>query len=116
MKFKIDENLPAELVADLRAAGHDADTVADEGLAGQPDPVILAHVQSESRALLTLDKGIADVRAYPPDQYAGIILFRLQTTGRSATLAFVRQHLPSLLQANLNGHLFVVSQTGIRVR
>ena len=32
MKFKIDEDLPAEVTADLRAAGHDADTVFDEGL------------------------------------------------------------------------------------
>ncbi len=28
MKFKIDENLPVELVDDLRAAGHDAHTGA----------------------------------------------------------------------------------------
>jgi len=116
MRFKIDENLPGELVADLRAAGHEADTVSDQGLAGAPDSALLARVQSENRALLTMDKGIADVRAYPPDQYAGIILFRPRTTGRMATLAFVRQHLPTLLQASLAGHLFVVSETGIRVR
>lgn len=116
MKFKIDENLPAEVAADLRAAGHEADTVSDEGLAGEPDSVIMARVQTETRAILTLDKGIADVRVYPPDRYASIILFRPRTTGRSATLAFVRQHLPGLLQASLSGHLFVVSETGIRVR
>ena len=32
MKFKIDDNLPAGVTADLRAAGQDADTVFDEGL------------------------------------------------------------------------------------
>jgi predicted nuclease of predicted toxin-antitoxin system len=116
MKFKIDENLPGELVADLRASGHDADTVSDQGLAGAAGAVILSRVQADARTLLTLDKGMADVRAYPPDQYAGIILFRPGTTGRSATLAFVRQHLPSLLQADLNGRLVVVSETGIRIR
>ena len=116
MKFKIDENLPAELADDVRAAGHEADTVSDEGLAGAADSALMARVQSEGRVLLTQDKGIADVRVYPPDQYAGIILFRPRTTGRSATLAFVRQHLPALLQANLDGHLFVVSETGIRIR
>jgi predicted nuclease of predicted toxin-antitoxin system len=116
MRFKIDENLPAELADELRAAGHDADTVPAQGLADAPDSAILARVQSEGRTLLTLDKGIADVRAYPPDQYAGIVLFRPRTTGRSATPAFVRQHLPTLLQSNLSGHLFVVSESGIRVR
>lgn len=100
----------------MRAAGHDADTVFDEGLTGSPDSAIMARVQAEGRALLTLDKGIADIRAYPPHQYAGIILFRPSLTGRAATLAFVRQHLPALLQSTLSGHLFVVSDTGIRIR
>ncbi len=116
MKFKVDENLPSEVVADIRAAGHDADSVFDEGLNGAPDSTIMARIQSEGRAILTLDKGIADVRVYPPDQYAGLILLRPRTTGRAATLAFVRKHLTTLLQATLSGHLFVVSDTGIRIR
>ncbi len=116
MKFKIDENLPAELAADLRLAGHEADTATDEGMSGAPDSVLLSRVQSEGRVILTMDKGIADVRAYPPAQFAGIVLFRPRTTGRASTLAFVRQHLPTLLQANLAGHLWVVSDAGIRIR
>jgi len=116
VKFKIDENLPAEIATDLVAAGHEADTATDEGLSGAPDGIILARAQLEGRAILTMDKGIADVRAYPPLQYAGIILFRPRTAGRAATLAFVRQHLLTLLQTNLAGHLFVVSEAGIRVR
>ncbi len=116
MKFKIDENLPKEIAEDLRAAGHDADTVHEQGMTGAADSVVLARVQTEARTILTLDKGIADVRAYPPDQFAGIILFRPHTTARDTTLAFVRQQLPTLLQQNLSGHLFVVSETGIRKR
>ena len=58
MKFKIDENLPGELVDDLRAAGLVADTVTGQGLAGAADSAILAHVQSEGRALLTWTKGL----------------------------------------------------------
>ena len=116
MKFKIDENLPAEIKNDLLAAGHDAETVVDEGLAGAPDPQLVQTVQGEQRVLLTMDKGIADVRKYPPDQYAGIVLFRPVTQGRGATLAFVRRHLPALLAATLSGHLLVVSDSGIRIR
>ena len=66
MKVKLDENLPAELLDDLRAAGHEADTVRDEALAGAPDAVVLGRVRDDRRVLLTLDKGIANVRAYPP--------------------------------------------------
>jgi len=37
MKFKVDENLPADLLDDLRVAGHEAETVPKEGLTGTPD-------------------------------------------------------------------------------
>jgi hypothetical protein len=40
VKFKIGENLPVELVMDLRGLGHDADTVVDEGLRGAADPAV----------------------------------------------------------------------------
>ena len=59
MRFKLDENLPVELVADIRAAGHEAETVYEEGLAGSSDETILRMVREERLVLLTLDKGIA---------------------------------------------------------
>src|SRR5437899_697916 len=105
MRFKVDENLPGEIATDLRAAGHEAETAFDKGLAGAVDSVIIARVQSEGRAILTMDKGMADIRAYPPGQFAGIILLRPGSMGRSAVLAFARQHLPNLLAMNLNGRL-----------
>jgi hypothetical protein len=36
MKFKTDENMPVEAAEELRQAGHDALSVADQLLAGQP--------------------------------------------------------------------------------
>ncbi len=116
MKFKIDENLPAEIADDLKAVGHDADTVESQGLAGAHDQLILSRVQSDGRVFLTMNKGIADVRAYPPALYHGIVLFRLRSAGRTSTLSFVRRHLPTLLQLQLSGHLFIVSETSIRMR
>ncbi len=71
MKFKVDENLPLELLTDLRVAGHEAETVSEEGLTGAPDTVLLEKVRSEERVLLTMDKGIANVRVYPPEHYSG---------------------------------------------
>lgn len=65
MKFKIDENLPAEITDDLRALGHDAMTVVDQGMTGFDDARLMVRVQDESRVLMTMDNGIADVRAYP---------------------------------------------------
>jgi len=116
VKIKLDENLPAELLEILRSAGHDAASVLDEGIAGAEDPALLQHVGSEGRALFTMDKGIADVRAYPPERHAGIVLFRPSTAGRGATLDFVRRHLWAVLNYDLNGKLLVVTERGIRVR
>jgi hypothetical protein len=76
VRFKLDENLPIELLDDLRAADHEADGLLDEGLIGAPDDTVLDLARRENRVLLTLDKGIADVRAYPPKAHAGIVLFR----------------------------------------
>ena len=42
MKFKLDENLPVSSAAILTSAGHDVDTVTEEGLVGAPDRDVLA--------------------------------------------------------------------------
>ena len=116
MKVKLDENLPTELLDDLRAAGHEADTVHDEALAGAPDSTILDRVLHDRRVLFTLDKGIANVRAYPPERHAGIVLFRPGSMGRGTTLAFVRHYLPAVLERELTGRLVVVTDRGLRLR
>jgi hypothetical protein len=65
VKLKLDENLPVELVTDLRVMGHDADTVTDEGLRGAADPDAVDAAFTAGRILFTLDKGIANLRRYP---------------------------------------------------
>jgi len=116
MKFKLDENLPAETAADLRALGHDAQTVAAQGLAGAKDGALLDCVRHEGRVLLTMDKGIADIRRYPPADYPGIVLVRPGRRGRESVAAFIRKHLPRLLRLHFDGSLCIVSETGIRKR
>jgi len=39
VRVKIDENLPESAVRVVRAAGHDVDTVRDEGLVGATDRI-----------------------------------------------------------------------------
>jgi predicted nuclease of predicted toxin-antitoxin system len=85
VRFKLDENLRIELLDDLRTAGHEADGLRDEGLIGAPDDAVLDLARRENRVLLTLDKGIADIRAYPPKAHVGIVLFRPPAVGRGVT-------------------------------
>lgn len=116
MKFKVDENLPNELAADLRNLGHGADTVFDESLTGAKDPVLMTAASSEGRILLTMDKGIANLQQYPLNKNSGVVLFRLIRSGRRIVLTFVREWLKDLLELNLEGRLTVVGPSGIRVR
>jgi len=116
MKLKLDENLPTELLVDLRTAGHEVDSVPEEGIAGAGDPIVLDRAKAEARVFVTLDKGIGDLRAYPPAELAGIVLLRPSSSGRGATLSFARRHLPSLLDRHLAGRLVVVTERGVRWR
>ena len=116
MKFKIDENLPIEIIDEIRGLGHEADTVIDEGLKGFVDPEILAAAKASGSVLLTMDKGMADVRLHPPEQFEGIVLFRPKRAGRRTTYEFVRRHLPALITTKLSARLVVVSEAGIRIR
>ena len=78
MKFKVDENLPIEIAALLRAANHHAVTVSEERLAGEQDPRIFETCLREGRALVTLDLDFADLRVYPPHRSPGIIVLRVR--------------------------------------
>ena len=116
MKYKLDEHLPAEIADDLRQLGYDALTVVEQHLSGATDEELMRVVQAESRIMLTMDKGIANVQRFPPSAFAGIVLFRPHQTGRGAVLQFVRQHLAAVLQQITPGALLVVTDRGIRFR
>lgn len=116
MKFKLDENLPTDLAADLRALGHDAETVLDEGLCGAADATVVQGATAEGRILLTLDKGIANLLQYPAREHAGVVLFRPNSSGRRAVLAFMRAFLPLLLDMDLKKKVTVAGPSRIRSR
>lgn len=113
MKFKIDENLPAEVAEHLRELGHEASTVVQEVLTGAPDSAIVA---AEARILLTLDKGIANLLRHPTATHHGVVLFRPGSVGRRSVLEFVGERLPALLGLPLDGKITVVTERGIRSR
>ena len=82
MKFKLDENLPESLVAELAARNHDTDNVRQEGLAGHDDPDVWAAAQAAGRFLITQDLDFSDVRKFQPGTHHGLLLVRLPEAGR----------------------------------
>jgi hypothetical protein len=86
MKVKLDENLPEALSLALRARGHDADTVADEGLKGRDDAAVWQAAQAEGRFFITQDLDFSDMRRFGPGSHGGLLLVRLAEPGRLALL------------------------------
>jgi len=115
MKLKLDENLPARLVADLESLGHDVDTVSAEGLGGRPDSDVWTLVQTERRFLVTQDMDFSDTRRYAPGSHAGLLIVRLVRPGREALRAAVHRAFRARGEDDWTGCFVVVSENKLRV-
>lgn len=115
LRIKIDEDLPLEIVQELREAGHDAVTVVSQGWGGREDSFIWGCVQTEGRWLITADKGFADARKYCPSGDTGLLLLRLPRESRRGYLELVRTVLHSIELTQHAGAIIVASPAGIRV-
>src|SRR5262245_47421523 len=116
MNFKIDENLPSELALALRAAGHEALTVVDQGLGGHPDVHVAEICKREQRALVTLDVDFANVQAFPPAEYSGLIVLRVQRQDKPHVLAVFERIMPLLATEPLVRKLWIVDEHRVRLR
>lgn len=116
MLFKIDENLPVEIVELLVQAGHDAKTVNDQLLQGSHDPALLDVCRSEQRVLITLDLDFSDIRTYPPQENAGIVVLRVSSQAKPHIIQVVRHITPLFDREPLKHHLWIVEETRIRIR
>ena len=116
MKLKIDENVSRHVVGVCAAFGHEAHTVHDENLAGKPDSAVVGAATAEDRMLLTLDRGLGDVRFYPPGSHRGIVILRPNRTDAPGMIAFLREFLERYSLEDLDGCVVVVEPAQIRVR
>ena len=76
-RFLIDEDMPRSTALALRQAGHTAMDVRDVGLRGRADADVFAYAQAHDLALVTADKGFANVLAYVPGTHSGVIVVRV---------------------------------------
>jgi len=116
MRFKIDEHLPLEIKDLLAQHRLDPVTVADEGMAGSIDPDVAQVCLKEARALLTLDLDFSDIRAYPPEDYHGIVVFRPAIQSITTLVRLTTRLLTLLEREPLVGHLWIVEDHRVRIR
>jgi predicted nuclease of predicted toxin-antitoxin system len=116
MKFKIDENLPIEIAQLLQESGYDAATVLEQQLGGKPDDNIAQICQQEDRIIVTLDLDFADIRTYPPLEYAGMIVFRLSRQDKFHVLNVCQRLLAVFERETPQQKLWIVEDNRIRIR
>ena len=117
MRFLVDASLPRPTAPLIIARGHDAIDVRDIGMARSSDADIAAFAQSQQFTLVSRDYDFADIRAYPPNQYAGIVVIELPHT---ATVPMILGLMDYLLQqhavlSDLPGRLAIVEPGRIRL-
>ena len=77
MHFLVDASLPRSAAALLQKMGHLTADVRDIGLRAATDEVVASHAQRNQQTLVTRDFDFADIRNYPPADYAGIVVLAL---------------------------------------
>ena len=118
MRFLVDEDLPRSTAELLRRHEHEVIDVRDIGLRGARDMEIAAYAQGEGLCLVTGDLGFSNIRDYPPEKYAGLVVVRLP---RTATASFILTLLEGFLQreglvGRMPGHLAIVEPGRVRIR
>jgi len=116
LKFKLDENLPADLAVVLHKEGHDVSNVTQEGLGGEDDSIVLKAATKEGRIVLTFDLDFADIRKYPPGTHSGIAVFRLHDQRWQTLEGPVRRLLAEGDLDRLRGGLAIVDESRVRFR
>lgn len=115
MKLKLDENVALRVVTFLRLAGHDVETVPNQGLTSAPDVELINVCRQEERCLVTADRGFGNRIRFNPSEYAGIVVIRL--TSR-ANFTEWREAIETLIlgleQAEVFGKLWIIRQGTIQ--
>ena len=111
MRFLADMGVSQQVVAWLRAQGHDAVHLRDEGLQRLPNGDIFAKAGREQRVVLTFDLDFGEIVACCAGQVVSVVLFRLRNT----RWAFVTARLEDVLNqsaANLEHGAIIIVEVG----
>lgn len=117
MRFLVDANLPRSTLTAFTRAGHQADHVNDVALKGAADELIARRARETQAAIVTRDLDFADIRTYPPADYAGIIVIRLADhTVATEIVQILERFLTRVEIDQLPGRLAIVEANQFRLR
>jgi len=115
MRIELDENVPAYLIAELTALGHDVHYFGSRVESGAPDPNLWEIVQKDRRLVISHDVGFADKRKIELTPHCGFVLLRLVQNERAITER-VRQVFQTEPVESWHDCIVVVTAKRVRVR
>jgi predicted nuclease of predicted toxin-antitoxin system len=78
LRFFADHCVPELVISILRDAGHEALRLRDYIPIDSPDEVVISQAQELDSVLVSLNGDFADIVAYPPADYKGIISLQVR--------------------------------------
>jgi predicted nuclease of predicted toxin-antitoxin system len=116
MRFLADMGIASRIVQWLRAEGHDAVHLREEGLHRLPDGAIFEKAYSEQRILLTFDLDFGEIVALSGGWSVSVILFRLRNTRTPQVIDRLRKVLQESSNALDEGAIVIVEESRHRTR
>lgn len=116
MKFLADMGLARSTVAFLRAQGHDAVHLREQGLQQLEDDEIIGKARAEGRVILTHDLDFGRIIAVGRAGVPSVITFRLSDMRPAQVNRYLTEVLARFAERLEAGSLVSVSERGIRVR
>ena len=119
LRFFADHCVPKSAVDSLQQDSHEVFRLKDFIPQDSPDPHVIAAAQNLDAILISLNGDFADIVAYPPADFKGIVA--LQVRNRPQIISDVMAILTRYLSKNpdmahYKGKLLVVESYRIRVR
>lgn len=118
MRFLLDANIPRSAIEAVTTCGHEVEFARDIGLSDAPDTRIAQRARQTGAALVTRDLDFSDIRRYPPDQHAGIVVLRLPDHATAAEIVIVLSRFLAERRfvENLSSRLAIVDENRVRFR
>jgi predicted nuclease of predicted toxin-antitoxin system len=119
LRFLADHCISNTIVQALRDASHEVVRLKDVLPVESPDTIVIAKAQEVDAILLSMNGDFADIVAYPPKNYKGIVA--LQMRNHAEVLNHLMARLIGYLKVrpameHYRGKLLVVEVNRIRIR
>jgi predicted nuclease of predicted toxin-antitoxin system len=105
LRFPVDAQLPPALARRIAALGHEAQHVADCGLADAPDDAIWKHAAGVGAVIITKDEDFAVRRVLQAGP--AVVWLRIGNTRRHALPARLEAEWPAIVRALAQGETLV---------